>query len=237
MSTPRVDGVRRGSAPHAAARRHYLLTLLFGAAGGGLVLLAVRETWAHVLTRAPAPLPATIAAVSGQSLVPAAEALGVAALAGLAAVIATRGTARRVVGCLLILFGLGIVAAVSMHLSAADVVAAAHSAGTSQAGSVTGGSSGGAPGAFPGGPVPGVSGASRVVLAAFPWRVVSILGAAMVAAAGAAIVWRGARWPGLSSRYEPPVPAARTAPAAPAADAATMWESLTRGVDPTEPGS
>ena len=45
--------------------------------------------------------------MSGNDLVPLAGALALAALAGLAAVIATRGVVRRAAGVLLALFGAG----------------------------------------------------------------------------------------------------------------------------------
>ena len=66
-------GTRR---PAAAARREYLLTLLAGAVGAAVVLLAARQGWARVVTVAPRPLPASRSTVSGQDLVPAAGALG-----------------------------------------------------------------------------------------------------------------------------------------------------------------
>lgn len=229
----RASGERLGGGqPGPALRRQYLLALLLGAAGAGVVLLSVRQDWAHVLTRAPAPLPSPAVAVSGQALVPLAGALSLAALAGLAAVIATRGAARRVVGGLLAVFGLGIAVAVSMRVGTADVLAAAHSAGVSSAGSVTGGSGSGSA-SIPGGAAPGVTTAGQAVLAAFPWRAAAVLGSAAVLAAGLLVAWRGPRWPGLSSRYEQP--RGRAAGQHPAADAAGMWESLTRGIDPTDP--
>lgn len=226
-----MNGRQAGAArPGRRAVREYLLVLVLGAAGAGLVLLAARQSWAHVLTKAPAPLPSSSVGVAGQDLAPLAGALGLAALAGLAAVIATRGAARRVVGGLLVLLGAGIAVAVSVRLGTADVLAAAHAGGTSAAASVTGGSAG-APGTFPGGSAPGVTAAGRVVLATVPWRVVTVVGAAAVLAAGLLTAWRGPGWPGLSSRYEQPGAAAGQS--RPATDAATMWESLTRGVDPT----
>lgn len=228
MKADQANGGRGGQAP----RRQYLLSLLLGTAGAGLALLALHQSWAHVLTRAPAPLPSSAVAVSGQALVPLAGALSVAALAGIAAVIATRGVARRVIGGLLAAFALAIVAAVSLRLGTGAVLAAAHSAGTSSAGSVTGSGAGG-PGGFPGG-APDVSAASRVVMAAFPWRWVTLLGAAAICAAGVLTAWCGPRWPGLSSRYEPPP--GRAAGSAAGADSAAMWESLTRGMDPTDAG-
>jgi uncharacterized membrane protein (TIGR02234 family) len=216
-----------------SARRRYLLTLLLGAAGAGAVLLAARQPWAHVVTRAPRPLPSASVAVSGQDLVPLAGALALAALAGLAAVIATRGAARQVVGALLVVFGAGIAVAVSLRLGAASVLAAAHSAGVPAAGSVTGGSGSGG-GVVPGGAAPGLSTAGRVVLAALPWRGLALAGAVALATAGLLTAWQGPRWPAMSGRYEQP--SAR--PARPvAADAAGIWESLSQGVDPTDDGA
>lgn len=234
MSTEQAGGPAAAGPPETSARREYLLSLLLGAAGAGLVLLSVRQPWAHVLTSGPAPLPGQRVAVSGQALIPLAGALGLAALAGLAAVIATRGTARRVVGGLLALAGLGIAVAVSVRLGTADVLAVAHSAGASSAGSATAGGGGGsAPGVFPGG-APGVSAGARVVLATVPWRAAAVLGSVATAAAGVLAAWRGPRWPGLSSRHEQP--AGQDASPRPGTDAAAMWESLNRGVDPTAAG-
>ena len=129
-------GTRR---PAAGARREYLLTLLAGAVGAAVVLLAARQDWARVVTIEPHPLPASRVAVSGQDLVPAAGALGLAALAGLAAVLATRGLVRRIVGVLLAVFGVAIIASVSLPVTAAQVRGAAVGA-TAQAGSAPGGS-------------------------------------------------------------------------------------------------
>src|SRR5260370_4719824 len=77
-------------------RQELTLVLLLGAAGAGLVLLVMRQGWAHVDTAAPSPLPASVTTVSGQALVPAAGALALAALAGLAAFLATRRGLRRI---------------------------------------------------------------------------------------------------------------------------------------------
>jgi uncharacterized membrane protein (TIGR02234 family) len=227
-------------------RRELLLALLLGLAGAGLVLLAVRQGWAHVRTAAPRPLPGSDVALTGQDLVPAAGALAIAALASLAAVLATRGLVRRVVGLLLAAFGIGIAAAVSAGITAADAIAAAAgnagsagsagSAGT--AGSVTAGSAaaGGAQGGAP--PIAGFP--AHVVMTSLPWRVLTLAGAVVVVAAGLLVAWRAANWPAMSSRFDPPerarprqaALAARRAPAA--GDTATIWESLSRGEDPTD---
>ena len=106
------------------------------------MLLSARQGWARVLTPAPPPLPADSVTVSGQDLVPLAGALGVAALATLAAVIATRGLARRLTGVLLAAFGVAIAVAVSLPVTAAEVLAAARVTTVSQAGSATAGGAG-----------------------------------------------------------------------------------------------
>ena len=90
-----------------AMRREFGLVLLLGAAGAGLVVFAVRQTWARAVFTPPRPLPAQQISVTGQQLVPLASALALAALACLAAVIATRSTARRVAGVLLAVLGAG----------------------------------------------------------------------------------------------------------------------------------
>jgi len=248
--------------------QHELLpVLLLGLAGAGMVLLAMRQGWAHVTTTAPKPLPASTTTVAGQALVPAADALAVAAVASLAAVLATRRVLRRITGIVLAGFGAGIAVAVSVGISPADVLAAA--AGTSGPSTGTGAGAGagsvtsGGPSASAGVPLTGFPG--HAALAALPWRGVAMAGALAVIAAGALVTWRADRLPVMSSRYDrqagPAGPAssapagsapagsapAGSAPAgsAPAGsapapgeqkrggDSAAMWESLSRGQDPT----
>jgi uncharacterized membrane protein (TIGR02234 family) len=227
-------------------RRELAMLLLLGAAGAGLVLLATRQGWAHVVTRAPRPLPDSVSTETGQALVPAAGALALAALAGLAAVLATRRTLRRIAGVVLACLGAGMAAAVSAGISAADVLAAAAASAGAQTGSnvvagpdigsTTGGGAG--QGGAAGTPVSGFPG--HVVFAAFPWRGVAFAGAIAVIAAGILVAWRAARLPVMSSRFEPPAPQAGPGPVVPAAgqaqrgsDSAALWESLSRGEDPT----
>jgi uncharacterized membrane protein (TIGR02234 family) len=227
-------------------RRELALLLLLGAAGAALVLLAARQGWAHVETAAPRPLPASVTTETGQALVPAAGALALAALAGLAAVLATRRTLRRIAGVVLAGFGVGIAAAVSAGISAADVLAAAAvSAGAqtgsgavagSDIGSTTGGGTG--QGGSAAAPVSGFPG--HVVFASFPWRGVAFAGALAIIAAGALVTWRAARLPVMSSRFDLPARSGRPRPAAGAgdrsyraSDTAAIWESLSRGEDPT----
>ncbi len=168
--------------------------------------------------------------MTGQDLVPAAGALGLAALAGLAAVLATRRLARRLVGG-----GTGGVrcghrrgrgrAADDAQVRAAAVTSAATSgqAGAGDgASTVTGTGSAGGPG------VAGLSLVRHVTMAGVPWRWAVLFGALLVLAAGLLVAWQGAAWPVMSSRYD----RAAGQPAAPA-DPATLWESLSQGLDPT----
>lgn len=214
------------------ARREYLLTLAAGALGAGAVLLSVRQDWARVVTPGVSPLPSSSIPVSGQDLLPVAGALGLAALAGLGALIATRGMARRLTGAVLAVFGVATVVGVCLHLSAAAAVAAARSAAVPGAGSATSGSGGVPPGAVPGGGGPALSQAAHVVMMTFPWRGLAVAGAVLILAAGVAAAWRGGAWPAMSARYQRAAGPARQEPAG--TDTASLWEALSSGVDPTQ---
>jgi uncharacterized membrane protein (TIGR02234 family) len=223
------DGAPAAALP--AARREYVLGLVLGAAGAGVVLLSARQGWARVVTPAPAPLPASVVSVSGQDLVPLAGALALAALASLAAVIATRRLARRLAGLLMAAFGVVIAVSVSLPLAASDVRGAAKVTNVSQAGSATaGGAAGVSPGAVPGGgAAPGITAVGHVTTTAALWRPAAVAGALIIVAAGLLVAWRGARWPVMSGRYEQPEQAGRR----PVADSAALWDALSSGTDPT----
>jgi uncharacterized membrane protein (TIGR02234 family) len=224
-----VSGAPAGAQP--APRREYALGLALGAVGAGVVLLSARQGWARVATPAPAPLPASLVSVSGQDLVPLASALALAALASLAAVIATRRLARRLAGLLMAAFGAVIAVAVCLPLAASDARAAARLTAVSQAGSATaGGAAGVSPGAVPGGgAAPGITAVGHVTMTAALWRPAAVAGALVIVAAGLLVAWRGARWPVMSSRYEPPEQPGRK----PVADSAALWDALSGGADPT----
>jgi uncharacterized membrane protein (TIGR02234 family) len=215
----------------ASARRQY-----------GLVLLAVRQRWAQAVFTPPKPLAPQVVNVSGTDLVPLAGALALAALAGLAAVIATRGVARRVAGVLIALFGAGAGAAVLTTVTAATVVTVAvgkiaspqSAAVSGAAGSTTSGSSGGT------GPLVVAGATGRAIMNGTPWRVAVLVGALLVFGVGVATVLRAADWPVMSARYDAPEahagragPDRRDARPRPL-DAASMWESLSGGADPTD---
>jgi uncharacterized membrane protein (TIGR02234 family) len=203
--------------------REFALMLGGGAAGVAVVLLAAAQQWARASFAPLLPLPAATVGVTGHELAPAAAALGLAALACLAAVLATRGAARRMCGGLLA--ALGVLAAAA----AAGAVGRAHLASAAASYALA--------------PV----GPPRVALAAFPWWVASVGGGLLIAAAGVLAAWRGTRWPGMSSRYDRPPPTRPSGsgggPAgdpvsvgpspAPRAGHDTAWDVLDAGGDPT----
>ena len=207
-----------------ATRREFVLALLAGAAGAGLVVLAARQAWAHAIFTPPRPLPAQDIPVTGQQLVPPARALALAALACLAAVIATRAVLRRAVGVLLAVLGAGAAAAAAAGVRASAVLATARASALD--GPLGGSTTGGAPS---GGAVHEivVSGPGRVIMAGAPWQAAAVAGAVAIMLVGLATVWRGPRWPVMSSRFERQPARQR------GTDSATMWESLSRDVDPT----
>jgi len=206
-------------------RREFGLVLLAGAVGAGLVVLASRQAWAHAIFTPPKPLPAQDIAVTGQQLVPLASALALAALACLAAVIATRSVLRRAVGVLLAVLGAATAVAVLASLRASAVLAAARA--TALSGPLGGSTTSGAPS---GGAVHEIviAGPGHVILAGAPWRAAAIAGAVAIVLAGVATAWRGPRWPVMSARFERSSPKRRRG-----TDSASMWESLSHDVDPT----
>jgi uncharacterized membrane protein (TIGR02234 family) len=237
-----------------AMRREYALALLLGAAGAGLVVLAVRQAWAEAIFTPPRPLPAQDISVTGQQLVPLAGALALAGLACLAAVIATGSWARRVAGGLLVVLGAGAAVAAGARVSASAVLATARADAAAGAfgGSTTSGSS--SVGAAHGIVIAGSAG--QAVVTGASWRAAAICGAVAIVLAGLATIWRGQRWPVMSARFNPPHgkpggPRGSAADGSPPGagvsrgvgppgqhrqhDSATMWESLNRDVDPTVP--
>jgi uncharacterized membrane protein (TIGR02234 family) len=213
-------------------RREFALVLLLGAVGAALVLLATRQAWAQAIFVAPRPLPAQDFSVTGQELVPLASALALAALACLAAVIATRSVARRAVGALLAVLGAGAGAAATTGVRASAVLAAARanaSNGTVGGSTTSGNSPGNAAH-----PIVIAGSSGHAVMAGAPWRAVAVVGAVAIILAGLATVGRGPRWPVMSARFDRP--GQRGAQPRKRADSATMWESLSRDIDPTVDG-
>jgi uncharacterized membrane protein (TIGR02234 family) len=235
---PRPDGRARGLR-RSSPRRELTLTLLVGALGAGLVFLATRQGWAQVHTTPPRPLPASRIEVTGAALVPYADALVVAGLATLAAVLASRRLLRRLTGGLFAVIALSL-AASAFTLSPATAVTAATaniSPASAGAGSVTDGSGSVSTG------TPDVAGtAPHVIFAAVGWQAMVVVGAIAMLAAGLLIAWRAERMAVMSSRYDSPAstrqqPAAQRVAAETPSDSASIWEALSRGDDPTSAGS
>jgi len=209
-------------------RREFGLVLLLGVAGAALAVFAVRQTWAQAIFTPPRPLPAQQISVTGQQLVPLAGALALAGLACLAAVIATRSAARRVAGALLAVLGAGaaVAAGAGVRASAVLATAQADAAAGALGGSTTGGTS-------PGGASHAIvvaGSAGRALMTGAPWHAAAVAGAAAIVLAGLATVWRGPGWPVMSARFDRPGQRPRQR----AVDSASMWESLSRDLDPTE---
>lgn len=186
-----------------ASRREYTFALLAGAVGAGLIWLALREQWAQAVFTQPKPLPQQTVGVSGADLAPVAGALAVAALACLAAVIATRGVWRRAAGVLLALFGAGAGASVMAAVTAASVVSVAAShVGSPESAAISGTAGSTTSGSSAGTAVVVAGSAGHAVIGGASWRALVMVGALMIFAAGLATVLRGADWPVMSSRYE-----------------------------------
>lgn len=190
-------------------KREAAYALLGCAAGAAMTLLAAGRPWADgqaVQGTLRAPLH-----VSGGSLAPAVPTLGLAALAGVLAILATRGLARRVAGFVVALCGIGIVIAAALHLSpdGADLAGRAGNALGTATATATGGGT------------------------AWPWP--AIVGGLLIAGAGGAAAWHGPAWPSMSSRYEAPATAgAPTRERTSDGDAPLeQWRAMDRGEDPT----
>ncbi|NKZ07502.1 Trp biosynthesis-associated membrane protein [Actinomadura latina] len=180
------------------------LAALLCAAGAGLALLAAGRTWATAKAEdAITPFTQTL---TGGDLGGAAGALGWAGLAGLAALFATRGRVRAAVGVLIALFGAGIAYASAAAVQRSNVLSAAGDQ------------------------------SALLKLGADPalnvnlWWLVSVTGGVLLAVGGLVTAVRGARWPGMSARYERP---GAGEPAKEPDDPSALWRSLDRGEDPT----
>jgi hypothetical protein len=92
------------------SRREPAIAAVLAAVGGALALWASTRTWVVLTTPRPAPLPAVRDAVTGKDAVPWAAAMAFLAVAGAAALLATRRVGRVVLGAVLALAGAAIAA-------------------------------------------------------------------------------------------------------------------------------
>jgi uncharacterized membrane protein (TIGR02234 family) len=259
MTALRTEEEHQGMAGVSSPRdgrgkRELAAVLTAGAAGAGVVLLATRQVIAKVIVLAPRPLPASTTPLTGQDLHPAVAALAVAALASLAAVLATRGLLRRITGLITAALGIGIGLLAAGQVTAAQALDAVRTAGHAPA---SGSGAGSAAGSVTAGAGQGGAGGDGLSLSGVPvhvdlggqgWRLLIIAGALLLIANGAVIMLRARRLAVMSARYDRPgrQPSGELAPgprpAEPAGDqraararsGAGMWESLSAGEDPTD---
>jgi Tryptophan-associated transmembrane protein (Trp_oprn_chp) len=189
--------------PPATARRELgsLVAVIVLAAGAVLLLSSLH--WLRLDADRPAPFQALHAEVSGRKEFPALAGLAVVALL-IAVLAAVTGTwARRLLGVVLVLTGLGCLGYGIRGLSTPS---------QSRLRDLIGSSTAIGPGA--------VRSATTTVL-----PVLTVVVSVLLVAAGVVLSWRSGRWStGLSARYEAPALARRVE---------DPWRSLDRGEDPT----
>jgi len=197
--------------------------VLAAAIGAALVLLAASRGWVTLRVARDRPLPDLVRTVRGGKAQPLLTAMGLVGLAGAVALLATRRIGRLVVGLLLAAAGVLVAVRASTDLQGMS----AHRAETLLT---------------DGGPVVGVpAGARATVDLQLTWVGVALTGAVLLIGAGAVVLARGRRWPGMGGRYERSRPATiqdaghapEPAQKAVAEADRTLWEALDRGEDPT----
>ncbi|MGN6608202.1 MAG: Trp biosynthesis-associated membrane protein [Jatrophihabitans sp.] len=196
-------------------RRELGAALLLQLAGAGLVLFASSRAWVSLTADRPQRIPLALD-VTGRTLDAAPFALALAALAGVVAVLATKGRLRQGVGVLLVVVG---VAAVWRGSTSSGGVSTARAASLLEAHQR------------------GAALTDAVIRSTThgQWGVLTVVGGVLVALAGLTVAARGARWTGLSRRYETPAAQEAVAPdeERPGAGDLALWKALDRGDDPT----
>jgi uncharacterized membrane protein (TIGR02234 family) len=197
----------RGRVSVLRTRAGYGITIVLGLAASGLCAVAVAQPWARATATVPG-LPPIEASVDGGDVAPVAAAMALVCLAGLGAVIATRGWVRR---------GLGVVIAGCAAVVIVLVVVPGSTTGLLEDALSAKGWTGG--------------GYDRSAVA---WRLVAGVAGVVAMAAGAVVARFGGEWATMGARYDSPSEArsAREADDEPVSDAA-MWRALDDGGDPT----
>lgn len=208
----------------ARGGREYAAALAVGTAAAGLVLLAAGQAWAQS-SMLSAGMPRQDVVVVGTAAATGMRASALVVFAALAATLVTTGRWRQLVGTVLLVAGAGVsVSAVlggtrlrqTLRVAAADTAAGADTAAVDQA-------------------------VRAAELPAWPW--VAGIAGVLLAVVGLVVVVRGARWPGMSRRYERRATQDRPAPARSQSgqladpgertDAQDLWRALDEGRDPT----
>lgn len=176
---------------------------------GTMTLVSSARPWARVVVDdSGAPVTVTL---TGSVLSEVAGSLGVVALAGALAILATRRLGRRLAGAALTLAG------AALAFSAAQAVAFPNARALALAGAALGRDA---------------LGAAQVSRTA--WPMLALAGGLLLAAAGLATFVRGPTWPALGSRYETAEAAGTPRRAGRRrSDGTGMWDAIDRGEDPT----
>lgn len=205
------------SARLTSARIQFSLALLINLVGAAAVLLVASRSWQSISTVRERPLADDVLHVSGRTLDAAPTAFALVAMAGVVAVLATRGLARRLVGLVIALAGIGLIWRALLDQSAVGVDRARSLVEDKH---------------------PQVNTAAALVSqvsVSTVWVILTLVGGVLVLLAGAAITWRGSHWAAMSARYESPVRGPSSAD--PEQDRmraeASLWTALDRGDDPT----
>lgn len=203
------------------SRTEFGVALLLQIAGAAAVLLVSTRSWQTITTIRSKPFRPDVLEAIGRTIDAAPTALGLVGLAGVVAVLATRGLARRVVGVLVLFAG---AATVWRSITALPAVSSARAASIVRDKHSL---------------VANTAVLARHVTTHPQWGALSIAGGIAIIIAGALVALRGADWGGMSARYEAPVGERSTATndedddRARARAQATLWTALERGHDPT----
>ncbi|MEQ4206071.1 Trp biosynthesis-associated membrane protein [Actinopolymorpha sp. B17G11] len=163
-------------------RREMTVALVLVLAGAALALFAAGRTWVSAEWAVP-DYPAVRVMVGGVEAAPLVRAAGLVGLAGLLAVLATRRSARRIVGVVLVLTGVAMVAAcVAFWLQ--DSAIADNALATAV-----------------GDPTLTVHASAR---ATSGWPVAGCVAGVLVTVGGLSTALGGSRWPAMGSRYDAP---------------------------------
>lgn len=202
----------RERGPFAAA----LLLIVIG--GSGALLISTRHWQSAVLPR-QRPLADDVLDLTGRTVDAAATALALVALAGVVAVLATRGLSRRLVGAVLAVAGLVLVWRSLAGLRALGAARVRALDGATHSGV-------------------GVDPSVRPQVTVHPlWPVLSGGCGLLVAIAGLLVAARGQAWAGLSARYESSSAESSAESSLPQPGDVALWNALDRGDDPTAPGA
>ncbi|MGQ0630141.1 MAG: Trp biosynthesis-associated membrane protein [Sporichthyaceae bacterium] len=197
-----------------ASRREPLVALGGLLAGVALTTFAASRNWVDgqaVAGELRVPLQ-----VSGASLAPAVPTLALAALAGLLALVATRGVLRRVAAVLVAACGVGAALTAALKADPGDGELA------DRAGEAIG------------------TGTALAQVDVTGWAWLAVLGGLSIGAAGLLAAVRVTGWPGMSARYNAPEATAAATESAPVRERTTAgdsalqtWRAMDRGEDPT----